>query len=286
VLSLRVYTQWCDKCFAETQHYLQTRSPKMLALGTTCKVCRKKVQASTCSRNRRAAERPLREIARAERSKAKLKQEAEILAIAQAARVTARFAPRFCPRCCVVTDRVHNGSRSTRCVICEQKRIAERRTREAGVKSAARAAASPRGLKKHIANPQAPCPSGHHDWAPSGYCRACLRIRNRHGRSDTEKCAVAMCKRAKFRAIRDGLPFSIGPADISPFLPNCPCCGDPFELDVHARRRSLDKKVPALGYISGNVEVICVECNSIKGASTSARRMQCVADRQRQIEIV
>lgn len=270
---------WCDVCFADTEHYQQTRSAKMLALGTTCKVCRKKACASSSAKERRRREAAIRRAARIERQEAKVKAELAVLSEREVARRVAALQPRLCPRCGVVTERVSYG-RGTHCLPCKQRRDAERRARAAALRSTA-TPKNPRAL--HVANPHAPCPKGHHDWNPQGYCRACLRLKHRWNRTNDERVAADMCKRAKARAFRDDLAFRIGPGDLLPMLPACPCCGEGFNVDVRERRRSLDKKIPSLGYVPGNVEVICVECNTIKGAS-GHRRIMAVANRQAGIE--
>lgn len=271
--SLGPLIEWCWTCCGDTEHYRTTRSPKMLALGITCKVCRKKVCASSSARARTKTEKPLREAARAERRTAKLKQEAEELAARQAARVAAKFAPRWCPRCQVITERIIE-KRSTKCFVCKQKRDSERAARKAAV----RVAATPSGIERHVANPHLACPRGHHDWNSRGYCRTCLRLRHRWNMSDLEKATHAMWKRAKSRALAKGLPFSIDPTDCT-VPPRCPVFGL-FEHGTGKRMAmgpSLDRTQPDLGYVKGNVQVISSLANTIKGAWTR-EQLRAVAD--------
>ena len=72
-------------------------------------------------------------------------------------------------------------------------------------------------------------------------------------------------------ARRSGIPFTV---DIDAF-PNspavCPCCGVRMRR-CEARRiaPSLDRLVPALGYVDGNVLWVCWLCNTTKSNHTLA----------------
>lgn len=85
------------------------------------------------------------------------------------------------------------------------------------------------------------------------------------------KLASIMLASAKYRAKRDGCPFSITLDDI--VIPQfCPILGHPLEKSTEGRAKltspSLDKVIPALGYVPGNVRVISVEANRLKDANT------------------
>lgn len=74
---------------------------------------------------------------------------------------------------------------------------------------------------------------------------------------------------AKSRSAKAGLPFNIEISDcIAP--PLCPICAREFvrSNDTQNRTRkaspSLDKVDPTLGYVKGNVLVVCLECNKRK----------------------
>lgn len=79
-----------------------------------------------------------------------------------------------------------------------------------------------------------------------------------------------MLSGAKKRAQREGLPFNIEHSDIEhDFV--CKCCGKQMAHNLGNGKScykkdspSLDKLIPALGYVKGNVQVICHECNSYK----------------------
>jgi hypothetical protein len=84
----------------------------------------------------------------------------------------------------------------------------------------------------------------------------------------------AMFTRAKTRAKRDGVPFDITPADI--VIPeNCPIFGTPLIIAENGKGKgptdnspSLDKRIPSLGYVKGNVEVISFKANRLKSSNT------------------
>lgn len=78
----------------------------------------------------------------------------------------------------------------------------------------------------------------------------------------------AMVRSARNRANKAGIPYDLTVAD-GPLLleaagATCPICDGPFDRHVHMRRPSLDRLEPNLGYVHGNVLVICCRCNLIK----------------------
>jgi hypothetical protein len=79
-----------------------------------------------------------------------------------------------------------------------------------------------------------------------------------------------MLRSARDRALLQGLPFSITVADVS--IPaRCPVLGMPLKQGrgpLKPASPSLDRIVPALGYVSGNVQVISHLANSMKGAAS------------------
>ena len=44
----------------------------------------------------------------------------------------------------------------------------------------------------------------------------------------------------------------------------CPSCKDPFDMS-NAQAYDVDKVIPALDYVPGNIVTICRECNSTRG---------------------
>lgn len=81
-----------------------------------------------------------------------------------------------------------------------------------------------------------------------------------------------MCARAKNRAATQGVPFDITPEDI--IIPtHCPILGIELEIQkgkpgAFKRSPSLDKIIPELGYVKGNIQVMSQLANQMKGAAT------------------
>ena len=82
---------------------------------------------------------------------------------------------------------------------------------------------------------------------------------------------LKMLYSARESAKRQGLPFDIEEADI--VIPEtCPVLGLTIEKAAGSRTYnspSLDKLVPALGYVKGNVQVISWRANKLKGEGTA-----------------
>lgn len=86
--------------------------------------------------------------------------------------------------------------------------------------------------------------------------------------------------RAKTRAKQKGVPFSITLADI--VIPEvCPVLGIPlnvaFKVRNHPNAPSLDRVVPALGYVPGNINVISYRANTLKN-NASADELKRIID--------
>jgi hypothetical protein len=82
-----------------------------------------------------------------------------------------------------------------------------------------------------------------------------------------------MLRDAKYRSKRTGTPFSISVADVE--LPaRCPILGLPLIAKSGrgpggwANSPSLDRIVPELGYVKGNVQVISLRANMLKNNGT------------------
>jgi hypothetical protein len=88
-----------------------------------------------------------------------------------------------------------------------------------------------------------------------------------HERVTSEK---RLWQGAKHRAARSGLPFNIEPSDFS--VPDlCPLLGIPLTHGpgkIHDNSPSLDRLVPSLGYVKGNIIVISYRANRIKQNSS------------------
>jgi hypothetical protein len=80
----------------------------------------------------------------------------------------------------------------------------------------------------------------------------------------------SMLRGVKSRATRRGIAFSITRDDIA--IPDaCPCCSrtlerrnGEFAKGATDASPSLDRIIPSLGYVPGNVAVICYRCNELK----------------------
>lgn len=71
-----------------------------------------------------------------------------------------------------------------------------------------------------------------------------------------------LCQIARGRAKRDGIPFDMKPEDL--IIPSeCPILKTPFVYSTPSAM-SVDRKVPALGYVKGNVWVISRKANAMK----------------------
>lgn len=81
---------------------------------------------------------------------------------------------------------------------------------------------------------------------------------------------VRMLQEASVRARAKGLPFSLSEADIViPVV--CPALGIEIKMGVGVRSEhspSIDRVIPALGYVSGNVRVISWRANRLKNDAT------------------
>ena len=106
---------------------------------------------------------------------------------------------------------------------------------------------------------------------------------NRH----TNRLDARLWQSAKSRAETKNLPFNLEVSDIK--IPNlCPVLKIPLYSGagmggIHDGSPTLDRKVPHLGYVKGNVKVISSLANRIKSNATSAQ-IQEVADYVRKIE--
>lgn len=85
---------------------------------------------------------------------------------------------------------------------------------------------------------------------------------------------LTMWKSAKLRAAKLDLPFDITVEDIKECTPKnqrCPITGVTFkrnEGNGGPESRSLDRRVPDLGYVKGNIAVISHLANTLKGSCT------------------
>jgi|ERR1035437_4213975 hypothetical protein len=72
------------------------------------------------------------------------------------------------------------------------------------------------------------------------------------------------------RALKYGFPFAL-PTALEPPLPaTCVMCAAPFATEPHAIRPTIDRVIPSLGYVPGNVQWIHRSCNGTKGTMSLA----------------
>lgn len=95
-------------------------------------------------------------------------------------------------------------------------------------------------------------------------CNECENKRTRRYRD--ENVEMRLWSSAKNRARIQGTPFNIEPSDV--VIPSfCPVLGIPIDTSYTKRSDnspSIDKAVPSLGYVRGNVVVISWRANRLK----------------------
>jgi hypothetical protein len=97
--------------------------------------------------------------------------------------------------------------------------------------------------------------------------------------ADLSRVVTNMVRAAKARATKKGVPFNITPEDIT--IPStCPVLGIPLVVGqpkATDNSPSLDRVVPLLGYVKGNVIVISNRANRIKN-NASVHELRAVAN--------
>lgn len=84
-----------------------------------------------------------------------------------------------------------------------------------------------------------------------------------------EKYAVGRCKHS---ALKAGVPFDLKPEDI--IIPDvCPIMKVPFEPNTRYAA-TVDRIIPELGYVKGNIWIISKIANQMKSDSTPEERMK------------
>jgi hypothetical protein len=89
-----------------------------------------------------------------------------------------------------------------------------------------------------------------------------------------------MLTAAKAHAKKIQVPFAITATDLQPYPELCPVLGIPLKYGYGKRSNnsaSLDKFIPELGYVPGNVAIISDLANRIKNNATAAE-VRAVAD--------
>lgn len=88
-----------------------------------------------------------------------------------------------------------------------------------------------------------------------------------------------LCQSAKSRAKKTGIPFDLTTKDII-IPPVCPILGIPLKINdalCGPDSPSLDRIIPELGYVKGNVLVLSHRANTIKSDATLEELKQVVA---------
>lgn len=104
-----------------------------------------------------------------------------------------------------------------------------------------------------------------------GYDSVCKTCRKIKSRKDLEQQSqeYKIFHRAKTRAKREGISFNLELSDI--VIPSvCPVFNVPFVVGNTHWTPSIDKIVPTLGYVKGNVCIICNRANRLKNDATLA----------------
>lgn len=130
---------------------------------------------------------------------------------------------------------------------------------------------------------------------PGRPCRECSNLRrriwaakrpdvvNRHAAIQAQKwrdnVPLYLWKRAKERAKKNALPFSITPDDL--LVPtHCPVLGIPLSRQREQNRDcspTVDRFIPERGYVVGNVAVISYRANSLKRDGTLSEFLRLTA---------
>lgn len=76
-----------------------------------------------------------------------------------------------------------------------------------------------------------------------------------------------VCSAAKGRATKNNIPFNISSDYLEGlWTGKCACCGVDIEYGTNDRKHQaqLDRSIPSVGYVKGNVAFLCKTCNMIK----------------------
>lgn len=98
-------------------------------------------------------------------------------------------------------------------------------------------------------------------------------VKDRIARWNREHPEVKALSRARQRAKKKGVPFSITKDDIPPIPETCPVLGIPLRSTTtrggDGNSPALDRIKPELGYVPGNIQWISAKANMIKSDATS-----------------
>jgi hypothetical protein len=105
-------------------------------------------------------------------------------------------------------------------------------------------------------------------------------LREKQNLRRTTKRESILFEQARHRAAKNGIPFNIDLSDI--VIPDiCPILGVALSIETGKGRTgtspSLDRIIPALGYVKGNIAIISDQANTIKSFGT-AEQHRLIAD--------
>jgi len=79
---------------------------------------------------------------------------------------------------------------------------------------------------------------------------------------------------AKIRASKHNIPFNLDFSDFPEIPKKCPVLGIPLKFNSRSgpcgNSPTLDRIIPALGYVKGNIKIISHRANTIKSDATEA----------------
>lgn len=110
-----------------------------------------------------------------------------------------------------------------------------------------------------------------------------LRKSNRVHMKDyrNRKPLLLQLKGVKYRSIRKSIPFELVLEDI-PMPSKCKCCGVAIFLNNGGTKSgdsaTFDRVIPDKGYVNGNWQWLCHDCNIVKSNCIEAWRFRMVAD--------
>jgi hypothetical protein len=112
------------------------------------------------------------------------------------------------------------------------------------------------------------------------HCKACVNAKQKRiYHTDLNDLTQRLWRLAKERAKKKKLPFTITPADI--VIPErCPVLGLPLKQATdHTKDCSatVDRLVPELGYVQGNINVVSSRANLIKSCGNAEEHRQVAA---------
>lgn len=114
-----------------------------------------------------------------------------------------------------------------------------------------------------------PIPGNH---LMTGHTKSCGCLKEKHGQSHAghRTFAYRMWEGSKYRSKRDGIPWDLQLSDI--VIPEyCPVFGVKLNTEPGQsinNAPSIDKLIPALGYVKNNIRIISYRANSIKKSCT------------------